>query len=161
MRLDHLWPPRKRQIVYQQRLLAMHRRMLQAYLAERSQWPPSDIPPVLQSAIRGVRQDIHTCKGRLRGWNVTVPDDAADSDSGDDFTQAVAHQRSLLQIHRQHLAIVEQQYAGYAPADIPAPVLRDVSARQQAVEQITTLLRGWNVVEESLNPLTDPFYQST
>ena len=48
-----------------------------------------------------------------------------------------------------------------AAADIPAPVLRDVSARQQAVEQITTLLRGWNVAEEGLNPLTDPFYQST
>src|SRR4051812_7359460 len=148
MNLNHFWPPRKKQIAYQQRLLAMHRRILQAYLAERAQWPPSDIPPVLQSAIRGVRRNIHTCKGLLHGWNVTVLDETTDTDSDDDFAQEVAHQRGLLQIHRHHLAIVEQKYVGYADVDIPAPVLLDVSARQQAVEQITTLLRGWNVAEE-------------
>ena len=162
MRLDHFWPPRKRQIAYQQRLLVMHQRILQAYLAERAQWPAGDIPPVLQSAIRGVRERIHTCKGLLRGWNVAVLDEAADSDGGDDdFAQAVAHQRGLLQIHRQHLAIIEQKYAGYAEADIPAPVLLDVSARQQAVEQITALLRGWNVSEEGIVPVTAPYYTST
>src|SRR5215208_4359817 len=98
MRLDYFWPPRKRQIAYQQRLLAMHRRILQAYLAERAQWPASDIPLVLQSAIRGVRQEIHTCKGLLRGWSVSVSDEEADLGGDDDFAQMVAHQRKLQQI---------------------------------------------------------------
>ena len=158
MRLDHFWPPRKKQIAYQQRLLAMHRRILQAYLTERAQWPTSDIPLVLRSAIRGVRENIYTCKGLLRGWNVAVLDEAADSDSGDDdFTRTVAHQRGLLQIHRKHLALIEQRFAGYAQTDIPAHVLLDVSSRQQEIEQITALLRGWNVSEEGVVPITTPF----
>ena len=159
MRLSHFWPPRQQQITYHQRLLAMHRRILQAYLVERDQWPQSDVPLVLRSAIRHTRNQILTSKGMLRGWNIPVGDEPTDNDGDDQFAEQVAHQRTLLQVHRTQLAILEQQRDNYPVEQVPAHVLQTISERELAIEQITTLLRGWNVPDDSPIPPSDIFTQ--
>src|SRR5262245_2622675 len=101
--------PNIEEIVYEQKPLAMYRGLLAEYLRQQEIWDRTEIPSFLRVGISTIRRHIMETKGTLRAWKVAVENLPDDEGPDDDLADMVMHQRKLLKIHRDNLAICLKQ----------------------------------------------------
>jgi hypothetical protein len=59
--------------------------------------------------------------------------------------QDIKHQRELLSIHRNHLAVAVKQQAIFGAALTPQEIRARISEERANIRRIKTILRSWDV----------------
>ena len=126
-------------------LLRSWRTVLQTCLA--LEHAVSSAPPEIAIAIVEARGEITRLKTQLRQWGVDVVDLPDELLMGD--ASEVAHQLSLLAIHRGNLEILLRQHQSYDERDAPLHLINSIAMERGAVAQIKRRLRDWQA------PVTD------
>lgn len=138
------------EIQAQQKLLMACRHVLAAYLEQSRLWDAQEIPETIRNGMKYLQSDIQEIKATLRAWNVLIEDHPNDMESINELADRIAHQRQLLNIHRQTLVIEREQKAQFDERDVPSHLARSIQERLGAIKRIKAILRGWNASVEDL-----------
>lgn len=135
---------------HEQKLLVMYRTILKAYLQQQRMWGGTNVPEFLETEISLIRRRIMNLKGTLRSWKTPVFDDLDDEASEDEITDEIEHQRELLQIYRERLAIYLKQQQQFDIREVPIPIINSITDSRWEIQRIKAILRAWNVPVEDL-----------
>lgn len=135
---------------HEQKLLVMYRTILKAYLQQQRMWEGTNVPEFLETEISLIRRRIMNLKGTLRSWKTLVFDDLDDEASEDEITDEIEHQRELLQIYRERLAIYLKQQQQFDIREVPIPIINSITDSRWEIQRIKAILRAWNVPVEDL-----------
>jgi hypothetical protein len=89
-------------------------------------------------------------KGTLRAWKVAVENLPDDEGPDDDLAGEVAHQRKLLKIYRENLAVHLKQRDQFAADLVPVQLIRGIDEQRNEIQRIKAILRGWSVHVDDL-----------